>query len=320
MQRRDFLSALAATSGAMALSGCATTGTASPRPFFTALGKPIGLQLYTLGDDVAKDIDGTMAQVAAIGYRTIELPQLYGKTPAVMRAAADKAGLKLTSMHVPGVAIMAGGGLSFESDTQKIVDTLGVLGIASMVMPIAPFPGRPVPRPGESFQQAIGRTFSEAGVDHWKRTAAILNKAAAAMKPHGITVGYHNHNMEFMPIDGTTPYDVLMKETDPALVKFEVDTGWVAAAGLDPVEFMTRYAGRLRWMHVKDLKATTQIGYGLAMDPTEVGSGEIAWDKVLPAAHRAGVEHFYVEQEPPFAMPRIESAAKSFAFLSALAV
>ena len=116
----------------------------------------------------------------------------------------------------------------------------------------------------------------------------------------------------------TTGWDILASRTDPALVFFEVDTGWVSAAGLDPAPFLRRHRGRVRWLHVKDVRPTTQANFALAMDPTEVGSGRIDWKRVLPAAAAAGVRHFYVEQEPPFTIPRIDAAAKSYGFLRAL--
>ena len=165
---------------------------------------------------------------------------------------------------------------------------------------------------------ALARMFADAGADGWKRTATLLNEKAAALLPHGIQVGYHNHNIEFAPVGGTTGWDILIKETDPALVKFEVDVGWVAAAGLDPAAFLQRNRGRVRWLHAKDLKASTKPNFALTMDPVEAGSGKQDWARILSAAQRAGVEHFYVEQEPPFAIPRIEAARRSWTYLSQL--
>ena len=307
--------------GAAAAMTIAAAGTAEAarRPFFARIGKPIGFQLYTLGEEAGKDLDASFASVARIGYRDIELPNLYGKTPAQVRAAADRAGVKLSSLHMPAMALGAQGMLSLLSDTQRIVDDLGVLGIRGAVAPIAPFPPGFRPRQGEDMPAAIARSLHEAGADGWKRSAAMLNEKGAALKPHGITVGYHNHNLEFAPLEGGgTGWDLLISETDPALVKFEVDVGWVAAAGLDPVAFLERYRGRLRWMHIKDLQPSTVANFALRMDPVETGAGKQDWARILPAAHRAGIEHFYVEQEPPFAIPRMEAAERSFRFLKDL--
>lgn len=314
--RRQFVAGLSAAAAGMMAGGSALA--ARKRGFFERIGKPVGLQIYTLGDDAAKDIDATFARVAQIGFRDIELPGLLGRKPADLKAAADRAGLRLSSIHLPLQGMPGGSGLSLMSAPQKIADDLGALGIFQGVAPIAPFPPDFRPQKGEDMKAAIGRSFAAAGKAHWQRAAATLNERAAALRPFGILVGYHNHNIEFAPVEGTTGWDVLVSETDPRLVHFEVDVGWVSAAGLDPVAFLRNHAGRCRWMHVKDVKASTQANYVLAMDPSEVGSGRLDWARILPAARAAGVEHFYLEQEPPFTMPRIDAAAKGYQFLSRL--
>jgi sugar phosphate isomerase/epimerase len=314
--RRSLIAGLAATGG-FAMTGT-TSMAARRKPFFERIGKPIGLQLYTLGDYPAKDIDGVLTRVAGIGFRDLELPSLFGKKPADLKAAAARAGVSFSAIHLAAMQGMAGpGGLSMASETQRILDDLGALGIKDAVMPILLIPDTFRTAKGANFQEKITNALTEAGGDGYKRTADLLNQKAAALKPHGITVGYHNHNFEFAPIGKTTGWDVLMKELDPA-VKIELDIGWVSAAGLDPVRFINKHKGRLRWMHVKDVKASTQANFALKMDPTEVGSGKLDWAKILPAARKAGVEHFYVEQEPPFSMARIDSAAKGFGFLKGL--
>ncbi len=286
---------------------------------FERLGKPIGLQLYTLGDDPAKDLDGTLAKVAAIGYRDLELPGTFGRTPAELKAAAAKAGVSYSAIHLAAGALMAKGpALTMMSDNQRIIDDLGVLGIKNAVLPIMILPDDFMTAPGNSFQEKIAASIARNGEDLWKRTAALLNEKAAALKPHGIAIGYHNHNVEFAPIGKTTGWDVLVREADPKLVHFEVDVGWIAAAGLDPTAFLKKHSGRVRWLHVKEVKATTVTNYALKMDPGEVGTGKQDWSRILPAAKAAGCKHFYVEQEPPFTMARIDAAAKSYAWLKQL--
>jgi sugar phosphate isomerase/epimerase len=299
------------------LSGCATPGAKKPG-FFERTGLPIGLQIYTLGDEAGKDLDATFAQVAGIGYRDIEMPGLLGHSAAEVRAAADRAGLSISSIHVPLATMGQPGGLTFENETSALADTLGELGASWVVAPIALFPEGFRPGPGDDFAAAIGKAFAAAGPDLWKRTAEILNHKGEALKPLGIRTGYHNHNLEFAPIGGTTGWDVLASETDPEIVSFEIDLGWVSAAGLNPVEFLARHNGRIALIHVKDVAAGSPAGYALAMDPTPVGEGTQAWDILLPAAHAAGARHFYVEQEPPFAIPRMEAARRGYEFLAKL--
>ena len=317
LDRRSLLTGIAAAM----TSAAAPAALAAPRRrFFERIGLPIGLQCYTLGDEPKADLDATFARLAQIGYRDIEISELYGRTPAQVKAAADRAGLTISCIHLAATMRQMGssGTLMLDSPVSRIADDLGALGVRAAVMPIALFPAEMKPRPGESFMTLIPRAFAEAGADIWKRTAALLNERAAALKPVGIAMGYHNHNLEFAPVGNTTGWDVLMGETDPGLVFVEADVGWIAAAGLDPVAFLQRWRGRVRWLHVKDLTAETVPNFGLSMKPTEVGSGKQDWARILPAARRAGVQHFYVEQEPPFTVPRMDAAAKSYAYLAGL--
>ncbi len=317
ISRRSMLAGIAAT-GAFTMIDATATAAPAHKTFFQRAGLPIGLQIYTLGDDAGRDLDATFAQVAAIGYRDIELPSLYGRTPAQMRAAADKAGLAISSLHLAVSTRGQAPGLSLASDKTEIVDSIAALGAKRAVVPIAPFPDNFRPQPGEDIQAAIGRAFGAAGEDLWHRTAALLNERGAALKPLGIALGYHNHNNEFAPIGKSNGWEILIRETDPAFVHFEIDTGWIATAGLDPAAFLRKHPGRVTQLHVKDVAAGNTVNFALAMKPAEVGSGTLDWAKILPAAQTAGVRHFYVEQEPPFAIPRIEAARKSYDFLSRL--
>jgi sugar phosphate isomerase/epimerase len=276
---------------------------------------PIGLQVYTLGEDAGRDLDATFGQIAMIGYGELELPNLYGRKPSDVRAAADRAGLKITSIHIPAQG--AGSG-TLNGRPDEVAEMVKTLGAARAAVPIAPFPADFRPQPGETMQAAIGRSFATAGADHWRRTAALLNEKAAALKPLGVAVGYHNHNIEFAPVDGTTGWEILVRETDPTLVDFEIDTGWIATAGLDPVTFLRGLTGRATQLHVKDVAGGNTTNFALAMKPAEVGAGILDWNAILPAAYDAGVRHFYVEQEPPFTIPRIEAVRRSHHFLAQL--
>ncbi len=315
MTRRSLITGFA-VSGAIAMHENSVFA-AKAKPFFGRIGRPIGLQLYTLGDDVATDVDATLARVAAIGFKDLQLPQLYGKTPAALKAAADRAGVGFSCIHLAAMPNIPESALSMRSPTQRIVDDLSALGVKDAVLPIMLLPKDAQLKTGEGFLAFLLRATSEGGVDIWKRTAELLNEKASALKSHGITVGYHNHNMEFAPMGKTNGWDILAKETDK-LVKFEIDVGWVAAAGIDPVAFLNRHKGRVRSIHMKDVKASTKTNFALKMDPTEVGSGRQDWKRILPAAHTAGCKHFYLEQEAPFTMARIDSAAKGFAYLNGL--
>jgi sugar phosphate isomerase/epimerase len=315
VNRRAVLAGLAATSACLPVPALAG---AKNMPFFDRIKRPIGLQLYTLGDEPLKDLDGVLSKVFAIGYRDVELPNMYGKTAPELKGALDKAQLSASCMHLSAMPNLPAKSLSLLSSTQRIVDELGVLGLRQAVLPLMLFPTSFKPVAGESFQQTLARSLEAAGADIWKRTAALLNEKAAALQPHGISLGYHNHNVEFLKIGKTNGWDILAQETDKKLVSFEVDIGWLGAAGIDPIAFLKRHSGRCRQLHVKDIKATTKPNFALSMDPTEVGSGRLDWARILPAAHKAGVRNFYVEQEAPFAMARMDAVAKSYAYLATL--
>lgn len=315
----DRRSLLAGAGAIAAAAACARTAFAKmSSPFFERVRCPIGLQLYSLGDAAAKNLEGTFSRVAAIGYGDIELAGLFGHKSAELRLAADRAGLSLSSIHLSGSDGASSGILSFDSEPQRIADDLGALGVNRLVLPMPPFSaGGAQPHEGEDWGAAVMRIFTAAGSDLWKRTAAMLNEKGAAMKPFGISVGYHNHNIEFASVGGMTGWDILWHETDPDLVTFEFDIAWLAAAGLDPVAFLQAHRGRVRQIHIKDVGASTKPNFAFQMEATEVGSGKLDWARILPAAYASGVRQFYVEQEA-FTTPPMDSIAKSFDYLSKL--
>jgi sugar phosphate isomerase/epimerase len=301
-----------------AFAGTALLAKAAPRretTFFRAHGLNIGLQIYTLGDIATKDPDAAFALVAQIGYREIELPNLLGRSPQEIRAAADRAGLSIVSLHVP--LLRGGAGAMQQANSPaKIADQLGTLGAKWAVAPLLVLPEGFRMQPGETMPVAISRNVKAAGKDIWKATAGLLNERAAALKPSGIGVAYHNHNLEFAPVETTTGWEILTQETDKALVFFEVDIGWVAAGGRDPVALLDGIRGRAALFHVKDIGQGNTVNYDIAMPCVDMGAGVMPLDRILPAAYRAGVRHFFVEQEPPFAVSREASTKRAFEVLS----
>jgi sugar phosphate isomerase/epimerase len=310
LDRRLFLTGMTAMA--------ATAVTAAPRkasPFFSGPGRSIGLQVYMLGDEASKDVDAAFTRLAAIGYRDLELPSLMGKSPAELKASADRAGVRFSCIHLGPGGLSGPSALNFETGTRATVDALGTLGITDAVLPLALLPGEFRPGPGEDFRVALARVYRDGGADGWKRTADALNRKAAALSPHGITLGYHNHDLEFAPLGKTTGWDVLLGELDRDLVPLELDLGWVAAAGRDPAAMLRRYKGRVRWVHVKDVRRVRKPSFALGAVTTPIGEGSLDWPRILRACEAAGVRHYYVEQEPPFAMPRFEAAERSHVYL-----
>ena len=294
LTRRAFLGSAAALSCL-----AATVSVAAQRardPFFAAHHLPVGLQLYTLGDAPYKDLDGTLKAVADIGYRTVEAVGFMKRSAAEFRAALDRAGLSCPSTHVELDPDLAG-------DLGKLAADLHRIGAQYAIVSVYLEPAR---------------KGGEVTADQWRHLAAQLNEKGAALKREGLKLAVHNHNNDFVRYGSKTGYDLLLENTDPALVWFEVDIGWVAAAGVDPIPLLHAHRGRFRLMHVKDLKRSTVPNTDYKMDPADVGSGYLDWKSIIPAGYDAGVRYYYVEQEPPFAGPRIEAARTDYEYLARL--
>ncbi|MDB5461828.1 MAG: Xylose isomerase domain protein barrel [Phenylobacterium sp.] len=152
---------------------------------------PIGLQLYTLGPGLASDLDGQLSQVAAIGYRTVEMAGYLGRTPKELRAAFDKAGLTCISSHVQGRPTGSDPSLA---DLDRLIADARVIGLRSVVLPMFPVPERisMTPQAGEDRRAVLGRLAAQMTLDDWKATADLLNSKGAALKAAGLRLGYHN--------------------------------------------------------------------------------------------------------------------------------
>lgn len=313
--RRTFLQTLAAAGVVSPLAGCQTMDSG---PFFESHNTPIGIQLYTLADQLRTDPDGTVAGVARIGYKAVEIPSYLGKTPQQLRELFDGHGLSCTAAHIgmnPGTDAAPG----LRGDLSKLAADMHVLGATHVYAPSMAIPTDIQLAASASEGYAfIARVAEAMGEDRWKRMAAELSEIGRKLKAEGVGFGYHNHNFEFVKVGDRTGFDILVGESDPAAVSFELDVGWAAAAGHDPVALFQNHSGRYTAMHVKDIKASTTPNTALRMDPTEVGSGRLDWKTILPAAYAAGVRSFYLEQEPPFEKGRMQAAEIGYNYLSTL--
>src|SRR5688572_7390537 len=199
------------------------------------LGKPIGLQLYTVRDQASKDLLGTLKQLQTIGYREVETAGFYGKSGKEMRKLLADHGMTAPSAHSSMGDI--------QKDMQKLVDGAAEVGAKYFVCAFPALPGNKPP------SAAIAK---EITLDDWKWNAEQLNKLGEVAKKAGLQAGYHNHNMEFRTFNGVTAFDHLLKLTDPKLVTIELDLGWVVTAGLDPAKYIKQHADRISLLHVKD--------------------------------------------------------------------
>jgi sugar phosphate isomerase/epimerase len=252
----------------------------------------IGLQLYTLRNEMGKDAKGTLAKVAAQGYKTVETfgygnGKWFGMNAAELRAELKSLGLTTPSGHTFPASVFLQNG--WEEKWKPAVADAKAVGQEYIVIP---------------WMEEQYRT----DINNFKKMAAVLNKAAEICKQAGIKLAYHNHDFEFAPLAGTNGFDVLLKETDPKLVFFEMDIYWVSKAGKDPLAFFSKYPGRFAMWHVKDMDNTPQKNF------TEVGSGVINFKKIFTYAKQSGMKYFFVEQDQCPGAP-LDSTAKSIAYL-----
>ncbi len=234
----------------------------------------IALQLYTLRQETAQDFLGALQRVAAFGYRAVEFAGYGAVSVPDLRAALDEYGLRAVAAHVPLPA--------WETRLDDALAELRQLGCAYAVVPFVP----------EERRQRV---------DQARSLAADLNHYGAACRDRGLAFAYHNHAFEFAPLpDGATGqslFDVLVAETDPSLVAFELDAFWVAVAGLDPVALLRRHAGRVPLLHLKDLAPNPAPGEQPSDAP--VGDGTLPWPEIFTAAAAAGTRWYIVEQDHP---------------------
>ena len=245
--------------------------------------KKVGLQLYTVRDMMKADLPGTLHKVAAIGYREVEFAGYFGRTPAEIRALLKKNGLTSPSAHIP-LDIL-------EKDSVRAFADAKATGHQWVTVPWLPEERRKT-------------------ADDWKRIAALLNQLAPQAKSAGLRLAYHNHDFELKSIGGTRPLDMLLTETDPSLVDFEMDLYWVVFGGGDPLDYFNRFPKRFRLVHVKD------SGGPPDNHMVDVGQGKIDFRTIFAASDKAGIKHYFVEHDQP--SDPIATIRNSYKYLSAL--
>ncbi len=282
--RRQFLK-----SGAVSVAGGVLFG--GTRLLASPWGLPIGLQLYSVREMLPKDFDGTLKQVAAAGYSEVEAAGFFGHSAKDVKTAMAGAGLRCVSAHYPWGQLDKG--------LSQIIDFHKELGAEYIV---CSSPGFKNPPPAAPHGGHTALTM-----DDWHWNAEQFNRAGATVKAAGLRFGYHNHVAEFGALGGAVPYDHLLKLTDPSLVTFEMDCGWVTVGGGDPVAYLKRYPERISMLHVKDFKRSETGGKpGAEPVAAELGRGTTDFKPIFEATKRGQIKHYFVEQEA-FDMPPFES-------------
>ena len=336
--RREFIKGVAMAAGGLAVAGRVDTAFASTLPASAPLqpaapnwAGQIGLELWTVHDLTAKDYVGTLEKVARIGYKEIEPANGYANmTPKQFRALLDRLGLKMPSTH-SGVTV------GTDAEMEKQLAGFRVMGIqyASLSEP------RPASRSGggaggagrntnagasggraggatppklpttpaaerQPTQQFIRNMVQARAAEEVKHEAARYNRIGELARKFGIKLLIHNHTAEFVPCKDSTdvPYTILLNETDPELVVFQLDIGWAVVAGQNPVELFQKYPGRFVLWHVKDVAGVKSLpalpdqgGRMAEARLVPVGLGEVDYGEIFKHADVAGLKHFVIEQD-----------------------
>ncbi|HHX62760.1 MAG TPA: sugar phosphate isomerase/epimerase [Epulopiscium sp.] len=225
------------------------------------MGFPVGIQLYSLKDETKKDFVGALEKVAKMGYQGVEFAG-YGDIEAIqMKEHLKRLGLKAVSAHVPLDRL--------ENNLEEEIDYAKVLGMTHIVCPWATF----------------------EGIEDVEKLASTLNKVGKTCKAEGITFSYHNHDHEFVKIEGEYILDLLFSKTNPEYVKAELDLCWVSRGGVDEVAYVEKYSGRCPLLHAKDYVTSPEFRQ------VEVGTGLVNFAGIEKVAKNAHVEWIIVEQE-----------------------
>lgn len=278
IDRRTFVKVLGAGTAGVAL-GC------SPKTMSGAAGSRkldrVGIQLYTVRNDMEKDFEGTLSKIAGIGYKEVEFAGYFGHSPSDVRAILNRLNITAPSAHGP---------LSMLTDNwQKTIDNAKVMGHEYLIV-------------------AYLNDDQRKSLDDYRRHADLFNSAGETARKSGVKLGYHNHDFEFKPMEGKLPYDLLLERTDPNLVKLEMDLFWITKGGQNPLTYFSRYPGRIELVHVKDMDASQNM--------VDVGKGTINWAQIFAERDKAGIRHFFVEHDNP-PVP-LDSAKASYEYLSKL--
>ena len=240
-----------------------------------------GVQLYSFRNEMAEDAIGTLKQIASLGFKEIETARsnkghYYGLSPAEMKSVCNDLKMNLKSGHV-----------QLDENWQQTMDEAVESGQEYLICSSMPSSGQTV--------------------DNYKKVAEEFNKAGEACKKMNLKFGYHNHEYEFESENNQILYDVLLTNTEPGLVHMELDLGWVAASGMDPLDYFTRYPGRFPLWHLKDMDLDKK-------ESTELGKGGLDIPAMLANRKTSGVKHIFIEQEE-YTINPLESMKQNMAYL-----
>lgn len=259
----------------------------------SALGLPIGLQLFSVREFLAKDYAGTLKKVGALGFKEVEAAGFFDHSPADVKTAMADAGLRCVSAHYSSQNLYP--------HVDEVIEYGNALGLDFIVC------SSPARKDPSSLKDTAHKAMQNAfTMDDWHWNAEQFNAIGTKVAAAGMHFAYHNHTTEFRAKDGPTPFEELLRLTDPTKVSFEMDCGWVVVGGGDPQDLLRRYPNRFSMLHVKDFKSTTASPTGEPPASAEMGQGVLDNLGIFAAAKHAHIRHCFVEQEG-FDMPPFES-------------
>jgi sugar phosphate isomerase/epimerase len=232
---------------------------------------PIALQLYSVREDCARDLPGTLAAVAKMGYEGVEFAGYHGRSAQELRQMLDDLGLKVAGTHI-GLETLLGDQL------ERTVEFNQVLGNRFLIVP------------GLAEEYRSSRAA-------WLNTARLFNEIAEKLRPLGMKTGYHNHFIEFSPLEGELPWDTFFGNTLPEVV-MQFDTGNAMHGGANPLPFLERYPGRATTVHLKEFSATNELAL--------LGEGDIPWPEVFRLCETTGGTEWYIVEQESYAYPPLE--------------
>ena len=273
-------------------TGSATTPSAGTPAAGASTGakiRPLGVQLYTVRDEMQKDVAATLARVAQIGYTEVEFAGYFNHSPEEIRAMLDRNGLTAPSSHI---ALQ-----TLQGDLSGVIAASKTIGHQYIVCPW------------------LDPSQRGSTVDAWKSFGQTLTDIGRRVQQAGLQFAYHNHDFEFQKIGDVVPFEVLLANSDPSLVKIEMDLYWATKGGQDPLAWFAKYPGRFPLVHVKDAR-------GASMDMAPVGSGNIDWKRIFAKRELAGIQHYFVEHDSAAEYPggSFASIAASYNYLRDLTV
>jgi sugar phosphate isomerase/epimerase len=273
------------------------------------LGLPIGLQLWTVKDELKKDFDGTLRKVAQIGYKEVELFDLPLESKLYQKWRFSDAGLNCVSGHF----------YLNQFSSQPTIDAARELGLKYMIVVFPTLRSMASEDISHVNFKELSRHYEKITLDDYKWNAEQFNKIGETLKKEGLQLGYHNHAVDLKKFGDVIALDELIKLTDPSLVTFEMDCGHVIHAGYNPVTYLQKYPSRFQLLHLKDLKPGFELSNSLDTElkgtDTEIGAGNIDWPVLFAAAKNTKVQHYFVEHEGKMDHPPMDAIKTSYDYL-----